>query len=67
MRRVYTGLEAIRVGFEGSNLVTASGCWQYVANRVGTDLQCTTDDPGKVDEWVDFNDPNFPIQGRPGC
>jgi len=68
VKRSYSGLEAIKVSFNGSSVVTTSSqCWQYVANRVGQELQCTTDDPGKVDEWVDYNDPLFPTIGLPGC
>ena len=69
MKRRYTGLDAIKINMEGA-ILSASGdsCWQYVANRVGEDLTCSvTADSGKVGEWVDNNDPNFPVIGLPGC
>ena len=68
MKKTYTGLEAIKVSFDGATMVTGqSRCWEYVANRVGTDLQCNTNDTGKVGEWVDYNDPNLPLVDQDGC
>ena len=68
MKRVYSGLDAIKVSLEGATLVTGqSACWEYVGNRVGVDFQCNTEDQGKVGTWEDLNDPNFPVLGLPGC
>ena len=68
MKKVYTGLEAIKVSLEGADLLTGSqNCWQYVANQVVGQLQCTTDDPGKIGEWVDYSDPGYPATAPGYC
>jgi len=55
MKRKYTGLEAIKVSFSDYSLTTGnSQCWQWVANVVGVQHNCATEESGKIDTWEDM-------------
>ena len=61
MKRPYVSMEAIKINIDPTaNVVTGySQCWATITNKMEPGTNCTTEEEGHVNDWLDPVNPAY--------